>query len=308
MRPERVAIAGRSLIVHLVLGRPDDSCCVGVLSRLRERGLPARLLSDPLAPPTRFAWRLDDAGLENKIALDGVTPTAISSVLVRDTGWLDPAGWDPIDHAYMLAETRAVLLAWLEGLPCPVVNRVSAALWYRPRMAALGWRPLLRRAGLPTPEILLTNDPNSARDFGRQLEGNGAVCTPLTGDAAWLITASNWSGLAALQKLAPACLTEPHGPTQCACVVGGRIVWDGTPPATAAALERGFLRLARAAGLDFVELAVAPVRRHLAVVFVEQLVQLEHFRVPSREHILDALVDVLAGEAATARQPWEALA
>lgn len=297
--------------MHLVLGRPDDSCCAGVLSRLLERGLPARLLADPLAPPTRFAWRLDDAGLDSRVALDGVNPTTISSVLVRDTGWLDPAGWDPTDHTYMLAETRAVLLAWLAGLPCPVINRVSAALWFRPRMSALGWRPLLRRAGLPTSETLLTNDSNSARDFGRQLEANGsrgAVCTPLTGDAAWLITGSNWSGLAALQKLAPACLTEPHGPTQCACVVGDRIVWDGPPPPAASVLERGFLRFAGAAGLDFVELSVAPIQRGLGVVFVEHLVQLDHFGMAARAHILDALVDMLVGERASVRYTEEALA
>ena len=287
--------------MHLVLGRPDDSCCAGVLSRLRARGLPARLLADPLAPPTRFAWRLDDAGLENSFALDGVNPTAISSVLVRETAWLDPAGWDPTDHTYMLAETQAVLLAWLAGLPCPVINRASAALWYRPRISLLGWRPLLRGAGLPTPEILLTNDPNSARDFGHQLEVNGAggaVCTPLTGDAAWLITGSNWSGLAALQELAPACLTEPHGPTQCACVVGNCIVWDGAPPPEAAELQPGLFRLAQATGLDLVEVAVAPVRQGLAVVFVEQLIQLDHFHAPVRERILDALVDILTGEKA----------
>jgi hypothetical protein len=161
------------------------------------------------------------------------------------------------------------------------------------------------------PETLLTNDPNSARDFGRQLEVNGAggaVCTPLTGDAAWLITDSNWSGLTALQKLAPACLTEPHGPTQCVCVIGDRIVWDGAPPREAAGLERGLLRLAEATRLDLVEVVFAPVRRGLAVVFVEQLVQLEHFHALAREQILDALVDSLTGEKAHLDLTEEALA
>jgi hypothetical protein len=101
--------------VHLVLGHSDDSCCAGVLGRLKERGLPACLLPDPLAPPARFAWRLDDVGLESSLAIDGSNPETISSVLVRDTGWLDPAGWNPTDHAYMQAETRAALLAWLAG-------------------------------------------------------------------------------------------------------------------------------------------------------------------------------------------------
>lgn len=208
--------------MHLVLGHPEDSCCAGVLAKLQERGLPVRLLPDLLAPPARLAWRLDDAGLDSRLALDGLSPETISSVLVRDAGWLDPAGWDPADHAYMQAKTQAALLAWLAGLLCPVINRACAPLWYRPRMPLLAWRPLLRRAGLPTPE---TNDPARARYFGRRLKADGAggeVFTPLTGDGAWLVTDSDWSGLSTLQELAPVCLTEPHGQAQSACVVGDR--------------------------------------------------------------------------------------
>jgi len=294
--------------VHLVLGHPDDYCCAGVLAKLRERGLPARLLTDVLAPPARLAWRLDDAGLDSLIALDGLRPEKVSSVLVRDPGWLDPAGWDPADHVYMQAETQAALLAWLAGLPCPVINRVSAALWYRPRMPMLAWRPLLRRAGLPTPETLLTNDPERARDFDRQLEADGAggvVFTPLTSDAGWIVTGSDWPGMAVLQELAPVCLTEPHGPAQSACVVGARIIWDGPPPPESSALEPNLLRLAEGAGLALVEIAIAPVRRGRAVVLVEPLVRLDRFRAPARECILDALVGLLIGETACVRKGEE---
>jgi hypothetical protein len=50
------------------------------------------------------------------------------------------------------------------------------------------------------------------------------------------------------------------------------------------------------------------VRRGLAVVFVEQLVQLEHFHALAREQILDALVDSLTGEKAHLDLTEEALA
>jgi hypothetical protein len=192
-----------------------------------------------------------------------------------------------------------------------VINRASAALWYRPQMPLLAWSPLLRRAGLPTPETLLTNDPSVARDFGRRLEADGAggaVCTPLTGDAAWLVTDAEWSGLAALQELAPVCLTEAHGPAQSACVVGDRIVWDGVAPPEADALAPRLLRLAEAAGLALVEVAVAPVRSGHAVVLVEPLVRLDAFRPSARERILDALVDLLTGETADILRAEEASA
>jgi hypothetical protein len=294
--------------VHLIFGQPDDSCCAGVLAKLLERGILGRLTSNPLAPPARLVWRLDDADLESRLALDGPSRETTSSVLVRDVGWLDPAGWDPADHAYMQAETLAALLAWLASVPCPVINRPSAALWYRPRMPLLAWRPLLRRAGLPTPETLVTNDSTDALHFLRRLEADGAggaVCTSLTGDAAWLVTGSDTSGVAALQELTPVCLTEPHGPVQSACVVGDRIIWDGPAPPEAAALAGNFLRFAETAGLAFVEVAVAPVRRGPAVVSVDPLVRLDHFRAPTRERILDLLVDLLIGEAARVRQAEE---
>lgn len=297
--------------MYLLLGRLDDSCCAGVLARLLEQGLPVRLVADPLAPPARLAWRLDDTGLDSRLALDGRSPESISGVLVRDVGWLDPAGWEPDDHAYMQTESRAALLAWLTGLPCPVINRASAALWYRSRLPLLAWRPLLHRAGLPTPEILLTNDPDETLNFVQRLEAEGvggAVCTTLTADGTWLVTPSHATGLGALQKLAPVCLVEPHGPTRSACVVGDRIVWDGTPSSEYAALEPHFLRLAEIAGLAFLEVAAAPVRRGPAVVLVDPLVRLEHFRTPARERILDALLSLLTGEALRVPQAREALA
>ncbi|HTN49249.1 MAG TPA: hypothetical protein VMK32_07455 [Burkholderiaceae bacterium] len=294
--------------MHLVLGHPADPCCAGLLARFHERDLLARLIPDLLAPPARLAWRLDDAALECSLAPDGLNSETISSVLVRGTGWLDPTGWDPADHAYMQAEAQAALLAWLAALPCPVVNRPSAALWYRPRMPLLAWRPLLRRAGLHTPETLLTNDPVVARDFGRELEdagSGGAVCTPLTGDAAWLVTDAEWSGLSTLQAFSPVCLVEPHGPAQAVCVVGRQIVWDGAPPPGASSLAPRLLRFADAADLASVEIAVAPVRSRLAIVLVEPLIRLDDFRPPAREQILDALVELLAGETAMTRRPDE---
>ena len=118
--------------MHLLLGHSWDSCCAGVLARLAARGLPARIVAAPLAPPARLVWRLDDDGLASRLNWDD-QEAELAGVLVRGTGWLDPAGWAPADHAYMQAEMLAVTLAWLAGLPCPVVNRPSAALWYRGR-------------------------------------------------------------------------------------------------------------------------------------------------------------------------------
>lgn len=283
--------------MHLLLGHSGDSCCTGVRSRLAARGLPAHIVASPLAPPASLAWRLDDGGLTSRLVLDD-HDVAIAGVLVRGATWVDPAGWAPEDHAYMQAEMLAVTLAWLAGLSCPVVNRPSAALWYHGRDSLIAWRPHLRRCGLHVPEQLITNDPAEAHAFGHRLAADGVagvVCTPLTSDSGYLVTTdAEWQGLAELQARSPVCLSEPHGAARLACVVGGQIVWDSGALPESRALEPRLGRLAATSGLDFLEVAIAPLRGGLGVVMVEPMPVLEHFAPRTRVRILDALTALLA--------------
>ena len=287
--------------MHLLLGHSEDSCCAGVFARLEARGLPARIVAAPLMPPAQLTWRLDAAGLASSLYPDA-PDSEISGVLVRDTGWLEPVGWDAADHAYMQAELRAVTLAWLAGLACPVINRPDAALWYRAGAPLLAWRALLRDSGLPLPEVVVTNDPAEARAFRRRLERDGvagAVYAPLTAPAGYLLADDkSWERLAALQARTPVCLTEPHGAVTLACIVGDAVIWDRVLPPEAAALEPRLSRFAAAAHLTFVEIALAPVRHGLAVVLVDTVPRLEHFALSARACILDALVALLTTETA----------
>ena len=201
--------------MHLLLGHSWDSCCAGVLARLEARGLPARIVPAPLtaAGAARLAPRRGRARQPPQLGRPGSRARRRAG-RVGPAGSIPPAGI-PADHAYMQAEMLAATLAWLAGLPCPVINRPSAALWYRGRASLMTWRRLLRSYGLPVPEQLVTNDPGEARDFGHRLAAlgvAGAVYTPLTGETGYLLaTDAAWQGLAALQARAPVCLSEPHG-------------------------------------------------------------------------------------------------
>jgi hypothetical protein len=296
--------------MHILLGHSEDPCCAGVFSRLEARGLPVRIVTAPLMPPAQLKWRLDAAGLASSLYPDAPDST-IAGVLVRDTGWLEPAGWDAADHAYMQAELRAVTLAWLAGLACPVINRPDAALWYRAGAPLLASRALLRNSGLPLPEVVVTSDPAEARAFRRRLAADGvggAIYAPLTARTGYLLADDvSWERLATLQARTPVCLIEPHGAAMLACIVGNAVIWDRALPPEAAALEPGLSRFAAAADLAFVEIALAPVRRGLAVVLVDTLPRLEHFALSARACILDALVALLTTEKAvmpaTARMP-----
>jgi hypothetical protein len=299
--------------MHLILGSSLDPCCSGVEARLIARGLAVRLMAMPLSPPARLALRIEPDGRPVRpaaaLVIGGGPGGEIDSVLVRATGGLDPAGWDPIDHAYMQAEAQAALLAWLAALDRPVVNRPTAELWYRSRSPLLAWAPLLRRFGLPAPETLLSSDPDAARDFARRLEAGrvpGAVCASLTQDGEWLVGPDEWAGVVALQAHAPVCLTEPHSAVHSVCVIGGELVWDTAPEPAEATLGPSLRGFAAAAGLNFLEFAVGRVRRGPAVVHVDPMPRLEHFEEQARSRILDALTALLAGPAVAVTELAEA--
>lgn len=296
--------------MYLLLGHPQDPWCSSVGEALAADGHSTRAVANPLAHPSRFAWRLDNERSASRLGWSvgpAIADADIAGVLVRSAGWVEPDGWQAEDLAYVQAETQAALLAWLWSLSCPVINRYSSALWYRSRVPLLSWQRSLRRCGLPTLETLVTNVESEAREFGRRLarEGvPGAVYGPLTSDARYLVSGDDdWRGLAAMQRCAPVALAYPHGAPQLVCAVGERVVWEGGPSAEAAALEPALRRFSAASGLDFVELALAPTARGLAVIAVETHPVYEHFGDAARQRIVAELVRLLTARVDRGRQP-----
>jgi hypothetical protein len=290
--------------MYLVLGSLHDPCCVSVRDALDANDLPVRVVANPLSAPARFSWQLDDHGLAHRWSLDGLADQPIDGVLVRGGGWLEPDGWQPDDHAYMQAEMFAALVAWLRSLRCPVVNRYTADLWYRPHVPMLAWSHALQAAGLPTAETLLSNVVGETRDFGSSLATDtpGIVYTPLTSETQYLVsTDADWAGLAALQTRAPVCLTRPHGAPQLVTVIDGHVVWNGRPMPGAAGLEPALRRFAAAVELSFVELAVAPAAEDAVVVRVDHHPRIERYHADARQAIVERLVHLLtAGAVSTA--------
>ncbi|MBS0155132.1 MAG: hypothetical protein JSS38_11090 [Nitrospira sp.] len=289
--------------MHLLLGHSQDPWCLSVRTALEALNCRTYIITNPLLNPSRFAWSLNNDRSESRIVWGdelSVSDDDITSVFVRSTGWIDPTGWQPDDLAYMQSETQAALLAWLWSLACPVINRYSSALWYRPRVPLLSWQRVFRHCGIPTSEMLVTNVDQEALDFRKHLfvEGaQGAVYEPLSSDVRYLVTSDkDWSGLAAMQHCTPVCLSYPHGTAQFVCVVGDKVVWEGEPPSEMVALEPALQRFSRASGLVFVELALAPTSKDISVIAVEPHPNFEHFGVAARQHIVDGIVKLLRAE------------
>jgi hypothetical protein len=287
--------------MFLLLGHSNDSCCQGVRAGLAGHDLEARIIESPLASPARLTWRLDADGLTSSL-YPQLPDSSIDGVLVRDTGWLDPAGWEEDDVAYMQAELRAVLLAWLNGLKCPVINRPDASQWYRSGVPLVAWRRQLRSAGLKLPQVVITSEPEEAAAFRRRLEtkgASGAVFTPLTNGSSYLLADDDaWRRLAFVQAHVPVCLTQAHGPAALACVVGDDVIWNDVSPPGAPAIETALRRFATAAALTFVEIAIAPVNGEPVVVLVEPRPRLERYGERARVRIVAALVAALTRDTA----------
>jgi hypothetical protein len=286
--------------MYLILGHPHDACCSSVHAALIERGQSARIVQNLLTHPTRFSWRLDNDRCVSQIAWENeppITDDQIKGMLVRDVGWVDPAGWQPTDLAYIQAETQAALLGWLWSLRCPVLNRHRAATWYRPQLSFLSWQPLLRSCGLPALQALVTNVEDEAVAFRHRIAATGAtgaVYRPLTSSARYLVANDrDWNGLAEMQRRAPVCLTPPHGQPQSVCIIGEKVVWDGAPPRDADTLEPLLRRFGAAAGLEFVEIVLAEVAGGLCVVGVEHHPQYERFCDEGQRAIVTGLVECL---------------
>jgi hypothetical protein len=289
--------------MYLLLGSERDPWCSGVRRAVQARGDEARIVENPLIQPAWFSWRLDSERSVSHLAWDDKQAN-IDGVLVRGGGWIDPAGWGSDDLAYVQAETQATLLAWLASLSCPVVNRYQPALWYRPQLSIVFWRPWLRACGLLTPPTLVSNVEQETLAFRRRLAAEGipgAIYRPLTSDRQYLLaTEEDWTGLAAVQTRAPVCLTYPHEEPVTVCVVGDQLVWNVDPPADASALEPALLRFAATTGLAFVEFAVARASEALHVAAVEHFPHFERFTQAAQDRIVAALVELLVGSAVQA--------
>lgn len=291
--------------MFLILGHQEDPVSAGVRMRLAAQGRETLLLPSALAAPARLVWHLGPDGVESRLSLDGIRDADIEGVLVRTMPSVDAVGMEPADRAYMQAEMAAATLAWLTALPCPVVNRLSPALWYEPHPPLLLWRRALRRAGLAGADVLVTNDPAEALRFRTRLAAEGlagAIYAPLTGGAWSVAGDAAWDGLARLQACAPVCLAAPHGGGHVACIVAGRVFWASDPTPEARDLAPALVALAADAGLAVIEVAVAPVRRGgaggLGVVHLDPMPTLASFAGPAREGVVDAIAALLAPAAA----------
>jgi hypothetical protein len=153
--------------VILVIGSDRDKVHPALVRRLRERGVPFRvLLEDDDERPCRVLAEEDGAG------------GALLRVHGGECRGEDPVGVVFVRHAVArtpepgavarLGAVQAELNEMMAWAACPVVNPPASAYSNYAKAYQLG---LLAEAGFAVPVTLLTNSPGAARDFADALPG-----------------------------------------------------------------------------------------------------------------------------------------
>jgi hypothetical protein len=251
--------------VYLLIGHESDPCCLLVTASLHERGRTVLTTINPLADERLLTWTLDTAVSHSTLRWPGTTALddrTLRGVLVRTPGGLSSGeGWEPNDLAYVQAEMAAALVAWLRALPCAVINRPTADLWFRPQRSLPEWRLYFDRCGLPSLTAQITYDLDAAHRFAARWDGC-VIYTPLTSRARYpVVDDSQWIKLAKVMERIPVCLVEPTAdPPTYATMVGRQLFWSGTSDVSAAEQANFERRLHRLAALLEVELLQVELR------------------------------------------------
>jgi hypothetical protein len=111
----------------------------------------AALLSAEDLSVEGWAFRVGDPGGGSAVIDGRRVPIAdVEAVLTRrpavvaeELVWIDRA-----DRAYVAAEVNAFLVAWLDAIPCPVVNRPTTTSLAGPAWGELHWAAAAARAGV----------------------------------------------------------------------------------------------------------------------------------------------------------------
>jgi hypothetical protein len=247
--------------MYLLIGYDTDPCCQIVSALLRHNGHEVYTTAEPLASDAFFCWTFDTTSSQSSLRWPDdrlITDRALRGVLVRGRSQpMDSDGWEPDDLAYIREESQAALIAWLQSLPCPVINHFTADLWFRPQRHLIEWRHIFLQSGLPTLAVQVTNDLTAARCFADQWGGE-LIYTPLTSFTHYRVaTTQQWSQLAQLMEHLPVALIEPYQGTVCyASVAGSEVIWSPDPAlgiAERKTVEVGLHRLTHALQIDLVQ-------------------------------------------------------
>lgn len=294
----------------VVIGRTSDLCCQLVRDGLAAQGRDSLFVpEDEVLPGLRFAWRVEGESSEGTLQFGGrrLNFREIGGVLAQAWGLpVSAEAFGTKDGQYVTSEWNALLMAWLDRLPCPVINRLRPELWYKTHLHVPEIVARAPGVGLAWPAVRVTTTADEAREFYRRCGGRIRYW-PLTQHVPYPVESeADLDKLATLAGTLPLYLTEAiAGDRVDAYIVGTHVVGVDRAGGRAGALSQPVaeqcVKLADALGLTFCMLS-------LVVTGADDWYGLRLDRMPSlievseetRRDIVALLVAALTGEGAGA--------
>jgi len=291
----------------MVIGRESDVCCQVVRARLTADGRDCLFVAeDELFPGLHFAWQISGEESEGTVGIGS------RRIPFRDLGGVLSWAWGiPVsapsfqtkDGQYVTSEWTALLMAWLDRLPCPVVNRLRPELWYKTHLHVPEIIALAPGVPFTWPAVRVTTSADEARDFYRRCGGHVRYW-PLTQHIPYPVeNDADLDKLATLAATLPLYLTETvAGERLDAYIVGPRVIpvaMDGSrAEALPAPVARRCREIADALGLTFCMLSlVATSGGDWYGLRLDRMPSLIEVGEDARQDIARDLVAALTGQA-----------
>jgi len=292
-------------MTYLIIANVGDLCAERVRMAPCQRSAEVLVTCDPVAERGVFSWELDTEHSSSSLTLPdqqrSICAEALRGVFVRSQGGPEATQeWTSEDYMYVQAERRAALVGWLHNLPCPVVNRLTADLWFRPYRPYAEWQSLLRKSGLPTLRCRITNDFENAVEFARRC---GPIAyTPLTSNTRYLVqTDDDWRELEKVLKIFPVCLKQTvSDPRASAWLVGDIVIWNtdiGLPCSYRLVFERGLRNLASLLNISTFEIAVGIGPAGLCCDGIDLYPRLENYERDGQSSVVGEIVSLIGAAA-----------
>jgi hypothetical protein len=211
------------------------------LSLLANESMPATLVAPvELALAERWVHRVQGRVVRTTFTTrGGITIDSDTVVGVFNRLWMVPAPALQVrveDREYAQAELHALVVSWLAGLRCPVINPASPHALCGSPLSPLRWHVLAHRAGLEPLAMRFTTSRRRFPALGKIRVADGVALTDHVGDP--------------LLAVGPAALADVTGTRTASMLVVADDVWpEGFEHDEATPLIGSCVHLARAAGL-----------------------------------------------------------
>jgi hypothetical protein len=300
----------------VILGQPSDLCASLTYQYLRRSGTTVALIdTSHLNTTLRLSWPPEGSTQGGFLLLHDsrVALAALSGVLARVPTVL-PCGPEVSaeDRPYITTELNAALLAFLNALPCRVVNRPTPGVARRSVALRVQRSDQIAEAGFKLPALLMTSSYESAARFLERYDQRALVAHP-SGRTGWRwIAGEEGAGLLrALLGRGPLYVQElPPGQWLQVTIVGdqvfgatGGIRLLGEKPdmprlqavALPSSIQESCRRLARALDLELAQLQLAQNEQgELYCLDISPWPELEQYEAALQEKIIGSLAGLLA--------------